>query len=174
MIFYETEVLSIPAGNTIDLIEDDAIGIYECPSEGRGYGAQKKKMLFLSFRAGKSSISTVLYKVADVVRMKFGDEDAIEALAHIDKSYTQRVKNYIAKLPTLDKDQEKRVFFLDFSKSIQLPHPCRPTPGNSGRMPQGAVKYELQQFFQSPKGKFKGKEVVLLSKKVNVDDEELD
>ena len=131
-------------------------------------------MLFLSFRAGKGSISTVLYKVADVIRMKFGDEDAIEALSHIDNSYTQRVKNYIAKLPTLDKDQEKRVFFLDFSKSIQLPNPCRPTPGSTGRMPQGAVKYELQQFFQTPKGEFKNKKVVLLSKKDKDDDEELD
>ncbi len=173
MKFYETEVLSIPAGNTINLIEDDSIGIYECPSKGKGYGAQKKKMLFLSFR-GNHSISRVLYKVADVVLMKFGDEEAIEALARIDESYAQRVKNYIAKLHTLDKDQEKRVFFLDFSKSIQLPHPCRPTSGNRGRMPQGAVKYELQQFFQRPKGEFKKEEVVLLSRKGKFDDEELD
>ena len=143
----------------------------------KSFSADVAKMEFESWceKNGKvPSKYSYVYKVADVVRMKFGDEDAIEALAHIDKSYTQRVKNYIAKLPTLDKDQEKQVFFLDFSKSIQLPHPCRPTPGNSGRMPQGAVKYELQQFFQSPNGKFKGKEVVLLSKKVNVDNEELD
>ena len=174
MKFYETEVLSIPAGNTIDLIEDNSIGIYECPNKQEdenkkrdGHPSQKKMALYLSFREGKGGISRFLYKVSDVVVMKFGDNDAIEALGRIDESYVQRVKNYIEKLPSLNKDTEKRVFFLDFDKSIKLPHPCKPGAAKT----QGPVNYELHEFFKSPNGKLGNEEVVILRRKGKVDDE---
>lgn len=168
MKFYETEVLSIPAGNTIDLIEDNSIGIYECPNKQEdenkkrdGHPSQKKKALYLTFRAGNGGVSRVLYKVSDVVVMKFGDPDAIEALGHIDKDYVRRVENYKEKLPSLNIDTEKRVFFLDFDKSIKLPHPCKPETN-----PQSPVKYELYEFFQEPKGELiTGEKAVILQER---------
>ena len=168
MKFYETEVLSIPAGNTIDLIEDNSIGIYECPNKQEdenkkrdGHPSQKKKALYLTFRAGNGGVSRVLYKVSDVVVMKFGDTDAIEALGHIDKDYVRRVENYKEKLPSLNIYTEKRVFFLDFDKSIKLPHPCKPETN-----PQSPVKYELYEFFQEPKGELiTGEKAVILQER---------
>lgn len=141
MKFYEKEVLSIPAGQSIDKIEN--FGIYECPNT-KEYSKHKKRAMFFAFRKGKGGEMNDLYKVSEVVIMRFDDE-AIAALKNDNEDYAQRAKDYRDDSPEFDKTEEKWVLFLDKDKSIKLPNPCRPEHN-----PQGVVGYSLHEFFAEP------------------------
>lgn len=157
MKFYETEVLSIPAANSIERIEK--FGIYECPNDKR-YVAHRRKSLFMSFRK-RGSISDCLYKVSYIVNMRFGDEDAINALKKINPEYAERVRGYCEASLNIDLQEEKWVIFLDLDKPIKLPHPCQ-----LECYTQKPIKCDLSEFFQKPKA---GDEYIILAKRTNND-----
>ncbi len=140
MKFYETEVWSIPAGQSIDKIKK--FGIYECPNTD-GYNKHQKRAMFFAFREGKGGQMDCLYKVSEVMIMRFDDE-AIAALENNNEDYAIRAKCYRDN-SELDLTQEKWVLFLDPKKSIQLPYPCRPEQN-----PRGSAGYSLYEFFTKP------------------------
>ena len=161
MKYYETEVLSIPAGDTKELIENPEIGIYECPNSQEdpnkkrdGYPSQKKRALYLSFR-GEGGISKRLYKVSDIVVMRFEEKD-FEALANINQNYAKRARKYKDNNKSLN-TKEKRVFFLDTKNSIELPHPTKPK--NSNTYTKG---FSLHQYFGATTQEADGQEYVIL------------
>lgn len=141
MKFYEKEVLSIPAGQSIDKIEN--FGIYVCPNTKK-YNKHKKRAMFFAFRKGKGGEMNDLYKVSEVVIMRF-DNEGINALKSTNEDYAKRAEAYRDDSPEFDKTEEKWVLFLDKDKSIKLPKPCRPEQN-----PQGVVGYSLHEFFAEP------------------------
>jgi hypothetical protein len=144
MKFYEEDVLSIPASNTIDEVEK--FGIYECPNNSN-YSGYDKRTLYLSFRA-KKGISNKLYKVNDVIPVTLGDNRAIEALDNVCNGYADRLKQYIAARQDkgLNTSEEKLVFFLNLNESINLPYPSKP----AGRNNTYKKCYSLSKYFGTP------------------------
>lgn len=131
MKYYDCEVLSIPAGRTIEAVKK--VGIYECPSEeGKWKTRGEHKPLYMAFREKEGYVEK-LYKVDDLWSISIAgpsfeatkeqirkDDDVkkIEALKRIEKykEIIQYDKKFIEK---------KWVFILDTEHSIQLPHPVK-------------------------------------------------
>ena len=154
MKFYEKEVLSIPAGDSFDRIKE--CGIYECPNT-QEYNKHKKRAMFFAFRGDNGGEMDYLYKVSEVIIMRFDDE-TIAALDN--KDYAERAKGY-RDSSNLDKTQDKWVLFLDREKSIKLPHPCKPETN-----PRGVAAYSLHEFFAKPND---GEDVVILQLRKDVE-----
>lgn len=145
MKFYEEDVLSIPAGDSIDSVE--TCGIYECPNNKK-YQKYHKKVLYFSFRAKSGGVSRKLYKVKDILPITLGDNDAIKALNSIDSEYENRLRRYIQDRQNaqgIDMEEEKLVFFFDIEESITLPYPVKPINNNTF-----TKCYNLSRFFETP------------------------
>ena len=151
MKFYEKEVISIPTQKTIQYVEDNDIALYECPNNRRPYTALHKTALYLTFRA-KGGVATKLYKVSDRIVLRFGDNDALQALDSIQPGYTDRMKKYIEQIASANSvqddwwNEEKQVFFINHSASIELPNPTKPYAQNNTNYPS----YYIADFFQKP------------------------
>ena len=141
MKFYETEVLSLTAKESIDRVKKHLI--YECPNTYDN--RYKKNALFFSFR-DKNGESKYLYKVSEAMVMRF-DNEGINALKSTNEDYAKRAEAYRDESHELDLTQEKWVLFLDKERSIQLPYPCKP---EFVRGAQGPIKYNLCEYFASP------------------------
>lgn len=131
MKYYDCEVLSIPAGKTIEAVRQ--VGIYECPSEeGKWKTRGEHKPLYMAFREKEGYVEK-LYKVDDLWSIsiagpsfeatkeqicKADDVKKIEALKRIEeyKKIIQYDEKFIEK---------KWVFILDNENSIKLPHPVK-------------------------------------------------
>lgn len=124
MKYYDIEVLSIPAGGSIDGVEK--AGIYECPSEDAPYKSRgEHKPLFIAFR-GEKGLVRKLYKVAELISIPIAGPDYTIAKESLDLNLVEKIEKYkeVVRYDTENKDERpKWVFFLDEEKSITLPHP---------------------------------------------------
>lgn len=132
MKYYDCEVLSIPAGKTIEAVSQ--VGIYECPSErGKWKTRGEHKPLYMAFRKKEGYVEK-LYKVDDLWSISIAgpsfeatkeqiiknpdDVKKIEALKRIEEY--KKIIEYDEK-----SDEKKWVFILDIENSIKLPHPVK-------------------------------------------------
>jgi len=121
MNYYDEEILSIPAGRTLDLVKK--YYIYECPTTGKYKSRGVKHPLYVAFRAkGQHGRITHLYKIQDVLSFDFNDQDAINAIVSMGKypDIENRIKGY--KMDAAPKGQ-KYVFIIDKENTIELPYP---------------------------------------------------
>ena len=123
MNYYDNEILSIPAGDSIIAVKESYI--YECPVTGKYKSRGEKHPLYVAFRAGgqKGRID-MLYKIQDIIRMNLEDEDVVRSIAATGKypNFQERVKECISKNGKY-KPGMKWVFVLDKESSIELPFP---------------------------------------------------
>ena len=130
MKYYDIEVLSIPAGGTID--EVTKLGIYECPSEIAPYKSRgEHKPLFIAFRREKGRVET-LYKLSELISTPLAGAGYESAKEQLDKNLVDRIDGY-KKLVNYNgnDDTTKWVFFLDLDRSIPLPNPVEYKRNNS-------------------------------------------
>jgi hypothetical protein len=141
MNYYQEEILSIPAGETINAVM--ASGIYERPTH---YSTQKKS-LFLAFRAsgkGKNGIMEKLYKLEDKFELDLNDQSAITVIDRSFPGFAQSINSYKinASYPTND-HQIKQVYLLDKNRPIILSIPVRPVENNTS-----PIYYSLSDFLR--------------------------
>lgn len=124
VMFYDIEVLSIPARGTIDGVTK--AGVYECPSEDAPYKSRgEHKPLFIAFRGEKGMVER-LYKVAEIISTPIAGSKYAIAKESLDPEIVKKIEKYkeIVKYDTENgDDRSKWVFILDEEKSITLPHP---------------------------------------------------
>ena len=123
MNYYDNEILSIPAGDSLAAVKDSFI--YECPDSGNYKSRGEKHPLYVAFRAGKQNGRIdMLYKIQDIIRMDLENEDVVRSIAATGKypNFQERVKECISKNGKY-KPGMKWVFVLDKESSIELPFP---------------------------------------------------
>lgn len=158
MNFYDIEILSIPAGRSIDYIEN--YFFYECPIT-HSYG--KKHPLYVAFRKGKNHGRIErLYKIKNIYSLSFNDVDAIRSLGSMenDPNLVEYIEAY--KEEFNPGDGEKWFFLLDKVESIELPYPVEYRDSIRGMA--GSVFLTLQEIFKKPEDR-NGEKVVLIDKK---------
>lgn len=132
MKYYDIEVLSIPAGGTIDGVTK--AGVYECPSEDAPYKSRgEHKPLFIAFRGEKGMVKK-LYKVAEIISTPIAGSDYDIAKERLDPEIVKRIEKYkeIVKYDTENGDERSKwVFILDEKNSIDLPLPVIYKKNNS-------------------------------------------
>ncbi|GAU09288.1 hypothetical protein [Desulfoplanes formicivorans] len=126
MNFYEKEVLSIPAGKTIDLVQKYLI--YECPDR-KEY--RYKKTIFVTFRANGGGTMEKLYKIKDVIvfnpTLKSDIDRANEYIN--DKKINERLNKFISESNYKD-SEEKKFYILADDEVIELKNKPRPARNN--------------------------------------------
>ena len=122
MIFFEKEVLSIPAGRSFSKVEKH--DIYNCPNN-KNYSY--KKPLYVTFRKTES-VMEFLYKIEDIIVLNPSDENEMEAFRNstISDDVKTRITNYISEPDyNINEGIEKRFYVLSKEK-IELTHKPRP------------------------------------------------
>ena len=123
MNYYDIEVLSIPAGNTIEGVKEAYV--YECPSDMAPYKSRgEHKPLFIAFR-GKGGIVQKLYKVENLISIPIVGPGYDSAKEQLEERYRKMIDHYKEVTDHIfNKTNEKPrwVFFLDKEKSIELPN----------------------------------------------------
>lgn len=125
---YDKEILSIPAGNTYELVSKTKI--YCCPVGGKYDARAKSHPLYLAFRK-KGSIIEELYKVRDILELKRPIADDIKPF--IKQAYDYKVLENIEKWnPKEGQTAELKsyVFLLDentitLPKKVKLKYKCQ-------------------------------------------------
>ena len=128
MHYYEKEVLSIPAGKSIEFVKKHLI--YECPNT-KPYNY--KKSIFICFRESGGGQMDMLYKLDEIVIFDRADQDSIERLydLDLDKRTIERLKNYVADTSHQhSSDVEKKLYILSEKKNIKLNNSPRPERNN--------------------------------------------
>lgn len=127
-MYYEEEVVSIPAGGTYDYVKE--FGIYECDLnyEKKGH-CPNKRTLFITFRS-KGGIMTTLYKVIDVVDLHLDDTSAISNVDQTIPGFEQRITNYKKALGNYGQGL-KKVYVLDLNNPLELPYPAQMVENNT-------------------------------------------
>lgn len=132
VMFYDIEVLSIPAGGTIDGVTK--AGVYECPSDVAPYKSRgEHKPLFMAFRGEKGKVEK-LYKVEEVISTPIAGPVYAIAKEKLRHEFVEKIEKYkeIVKYDTENGDERfKWVFFLDEKNSIDLPLPVIYKKNNS-------------------------------------------
>lgn len=128
MKYYEKEVLSIPAGRSIENVEK--YNIYVCP-DTKDYSY--KKPLFVTFRAAKGGIMNKLYKIEDILILNPTNKSEIESL--LNSTYSENIKNriieYIKASNYSDINYDERFYILSESENIDLPNNPKPQRNNA-------------------------------------------
>jgi len=129
MKYYEREVLSIPAGKTIELVEKHLV--YECPNT-KYY--QYKKPIFLAFRKSGGGEMSQLYKIEEIIVLNPTVESEIEVIkdSDLDSQIKNRLLKFIKNNGYDDElDHEKRFYILSDDEIIDLPNNPKPKINNS-------------------------------------------
>lgn len=156
-LYYDVEVLSLPAGDTIDMVRDNNCAIYECPANGCFKARGEKKPLFMAFRERNNhGRMTHLYKIQDVLCLNLEDEIAIDSFStQTDdkgnlkyKGFRDRINYYKRKNKNQSKGGDRWVFLLDVENSIELPFPVE---YESSIGVPGEVHLAIKDFFGYPK-----------------------
>jgi hypothetical protein len=161
MFFYEEEVIIIPANKSCKMALDKNCGIYECPVKKGQYRTRaENRALFMAFR-NRGSI-THLYKLQDVLVMRFNDNAAIKALGNSGKykDIEKRIQYYLKNMPSSKNNDLKYVFILDLDSVIELPYVV--SYSNSSKGKSGHEYRKLHELIKKPKA---GKNTVQLAKK---------
>ena len=159
MNYYDIDVLSIPAGQTIEIVNKTSI--YECPSTGKGYKSRgEHHPLYMAFRGTQGRIEK-LYKIEDVIVLDPNNETDVEKSGRKDK-----IEEYKEARKTLPKEEdrilegEKYFFFINKEESITLPYPIIYEANNS----YVETNRKLYEYFAKPT-EINGEKVVLFTKK---------
>lgn len=155
MNYYNVEVLSIPAGDSIDGVNN--VGIYECPAKGRQFESRgKHRPLYMAFR-GKGGLVRNLYKVVELKKMPIEGTGYEKIKDSIDTKIKDKIDIYkkIVKHNEND-DEEKWVFVLDIEKPIKLPNPVVYERNNTNV----DISHGLSDYLSSPETNDKYKDVV--------------
>ena len=129
MNYYDEEVLTIPAGDTIDFVRNPKCAIYECPIRGKYKSRGERRPLYVAFRErGHNGRITDLYKIQDILCFDLDDDDAIDAIAAMEHDgqpkypeIKSRIEYYKEKANY--SKEIKWVFIIDIDNSIHIPYP---------------------------------------------------
>lgn len=154
--YYDIEVLSVPAGDTIDLVRDDNCAIYECPATGAFKSRGKKHPLFMAFRErNNNGRMTHLYKIQKVLSADLDDENFLMDSAKMNEerkgskcsSLWKRIDYYKRNNKNANKGGLRWIFVIDVENSIELPFPAE---FESTRGMAGEVHLTIKEFFGHP------------------------
>ncbi len=128
MKYYEEEVLSIPAGDTIKLVEEFLV--YECPDTSN---YNYKKPIYITFRKYGGGEMSELYKIDEIIILNPSVESDIDRIKDfdLDDKSKERLKKYIKKFGYNESDHEKRFYILSDDEIIPLPNKPRPKRNNA-------------------------------------------
>jgi len=128
MNYYEEEVLSIPAGKSIEFIKNH--NIHSCPDNKRGYSY--KDSIFMAFRE-KGSVMDRLYKVDQVIILNPNSPSIDKEI--LDTKYHERLKGYIDERKQnweFSSESKYRFYILSDSNQIVLKHKPKPKSSSQG------------------------------------------
>ena len=167
MNYYDEEVLTIPAGNTIDFVRNPDCAIYECPIRGRYKSRGERHPLYVAFRErGHHGRITDLYKIQDILCFDLDDLDTIDAIAAMEQDGQPKYPNIKSRIEFYKNNvsfyskEIKWVFIIDTENSIHLPYSVEYEDSIKGM--SGVAYRKLNEFFCTPKD---GENVVKLKKK---------
>jgi hypothetical protein len=122
MNYYEREVLSIPAGDTYNLVQN--YNVYACPNN-KNYSY--KQSIFVTFREQDSEM-TNLYKIEDIIILNPSIQEELRALQNstLPQGTINRILNYIRNDNRGNNNEEKRFYILSTTEIIPLDHNPRP------------------------------------------------
>jgi len=129
MKYYEKEVLSIPAGATIDEVEKH--GVYVCP-----VARKHTKALFVTFRASGGGKMKKLYKVDHEVIVDPTEHADMERLKVAFPEIHEKISRYSEQNTAV---KTEHMFFILSDKTIPLDHEPCPKVNNSCK-----IYYSLQ------------------------------
>ena len=167
MNYYDEEVLTIPAGDTIQYVRNPECAIYECPIRGKYKSRGERHPLYVAFRErGHNGRITDLYKIQDILLFDLDDEDAINVIAAMEQdgcpkysNIKSRIQYYKTNNPNYSKEI-KWVFIIDHENSIHLPYSVEYEGSTRGLA--GISFRKLNEFIRQPDD---GENVVKLKKK---------
>ncbi|MDD4180369.1 MAG: hypothetical protein PHE87_01945 [Victivallaceae bacterium] len=142
MNYYEQEVLSIPAGNSIDFIKEH--NVHACPDK-KGY--QYKDAIFLTFR-GRGGVMEKLYKIDKVIKLPPLSPSLENQIKDLD--FKDRIQGYIADRKEkwkFESECKYRFYILSETNQINLEH--KPAKTSC----QGHVYFTLSQILDKTEGK---------------------
>lgn len=160
MKYYDVEVLSIPAGGTIDGVRK--VGIYECPAERRPYKRRGEyRPLYMAFRGKGGSVKN-LYKVLELKKMPIEGTEYEKIKPNIDPKVVAKIDGYRKIVAHNSNDtEEKWVFVLDIDKPINLPYEVVHERNNT----TVDISHGLSDYLSSPEPSGKYKDKVLFKTK---------
>ena len=129
MKYYEKEVLSIPAGKSLAMVQK--YNIYVCP-DTKNYNY--KRPLFVTFRQANGGVMDKLYKIEDIIILNPTNQNEVQALK--DSTYSDSVKTRITNYLTAANyntpiDYDERFYILSETESIDLSLSPRPQRNNA-------------------------------------------
>ncbi|MFA5480154.1 MAG: hypothetical protein WC337_09000 [Candidatus Muiribacteriota bacterium] len=131
MKYYEKEVLSFPAGKSINLIKK--YGIYSCPNTSN-YNKGCKKSLFLTFR-GENSVMEFLYKLEDIIEINIDPQPDYKYIEQrLGKDVSQRVRGYLGDMKKAEfcNENKLRLYILNTDEKIKLDKKPKPETNIQG------------------------------------------
>lgn len=147
MNFYEVEVLSLAAGETLPLTKRHFI--HACPHHRRGF--TYKTPIYITFRSASGGEMEFLYKIKEIVVLDPLSPNLDVVLDGIEADFAKRIKRYIAgrsatKFGFEHKGEEYRFYNLDKHEVIHLKHLPKPEANNAGPR-----YYTIAEFFKGDK-----------------------
>ncbi|MCB1158880.1 MAG: hypothetical protein H7A25_15775 [Leptospiraceae bacterium] len=132
MNYYEKEVLSIPAGSSINLV--NKYGVYVCP-DTQAYNY--KKTIFVTFRNKGGGEMDKLFKIEDILVFNPRIKSELQRINDLDlsESVKKRIFGYIkeANFQNEKKDEikNKKFYILSTEQVIDLKHKPHPKKNNA-------------------------------------------
>ncbi|MGI8669457.1 MAG: hypothetical protein ACR2J3_06340 [Aridibacter sp.] len=128
MKYYEKEVLSIPAGKSLNKVEK--YFIYECP-DTKAYNF--KKPLFITFRNSGGGEMSRLYKIEDIIILNPNERQNLENLENssLQVEIRERLLSFIEESAFEDDfSYDKKFYILSKSEIIELTQKPKPKRNN--------------------------------------------
>jgi len=143
MKFYEKEVVSIPAGETIDLIEKHKV--YSCRNSG--IYAKIPPSLYVTFRRGNGGEMSKLYKLVDTIVFNPNDPNDVNRLkeSNIETKIIKQIEGYLSDDKAWRDNTDCKFFILSFDNNIELPKKPKPKNGNNANI----AYYTLSELLQN-------------------------
>jgi hypothetical protein len=129
MRYYEKEVLSIPAGKSLELVEQ--YNIYVCP-DTKNYNY--KKPIFVGFRKSGGGVMDRLYKIEDIIILNPTIKSEVDTFNNsiYSEDIKTRILNYIEASNYISPiDFDERFYVLSETETIELNHKPRPQRNNA-------------------------------------------
>jgi len=129
MKYYEKEVLSIPAGKSLSMVQQ--YNIYVCP-DTKNYNY--KRPLFVTFRQANGGVMNKLYKIEDSIILNPTNQNEIQALQN--STYPDKIKTRILSYLAASNygtpiEYDERFYILSETDSIDLNLNPKPKRNNS-------------------------------------------